>query len=124
MSFEPWLKLEARGLDARVVRTAEPFTDVAQVTEAYTGLVEALEALRGPRRGLVIDLRTAPGRNDPAFERAIAPLRRRMFLSHPRRALVVKTATGRLQVKRHAQQDGVEVGVFTDEDAALAYLRG
>jgi hypothetical protein len=36
--------------------------------------------------------------------------------------ILVRTAVGALQVKRHMREDGCAVEVFTQEAAALAYL--
>jgi hypothetical protein len=71
-----------------------------------------------------VDMRAGPMRNDPEFERAVGPINRDLFQGYGRVAILVRTAVGRLQVQRVAKANGnSDPHVFTDEDAALAYLR-
>ena len=102
--YEPWLNLTAHPDDGVVemVRTAVPFASLAEVAQAYGALIEELESLSAQNRGLLTDLRAAPGRNDPAFEEIIAPFLRRMYACFDRRAIVIRSAIGKLQVRRHA----------------------
>lgn len=122
-SHEPWLSIEAhpRGV-VRVVRHHVPFASLAELERAYGGVVEALDALPRARRALLVDLRAAPSRNDPAFERTIAPLRKRMWEGFARRGVLLRSAVGKLQIERHAAQDGVSVSAFHELDDALRAL--
>ena len=121
--FEPWLTLRVDGPVAVMTRTATPFERIEDVRRAYGTLTETLEALEAVPC-LLTDLRPAPGRNDPAFEKVLAPLRRRIYAAFERRAVVVRTAIGRLQVQRHADADGIAMRVFLEPEEALDWLRG
>jgi hypothetical protein len=107
----------------RVMRTPEPFADLAEVATSYGEVASVMEAMRDrPRLAILVDLRAAPSRNDPQFENTVAPFRRRMYREFARVALLVKSAAGRLNVARHAREDHVVACVFTDEQQALAYV--
>jgi hypothetical protein len=72
-----------------------------------------------------VDLRRARARNDPEFERAMEPHRKRMFEGFARRAIIVKSAVGRLHVQRHARQDGnTDLQVFLEAPSAIAFAGG
>lgn len=121
--YHPWIELEEREGYVYVVRTDVPFCELGDVDRGYGNVARLLEA-RSPRGGVLIDLRRAPGRNDPAFEKRIAPIRKRMFMACDPRAVLVQTAIGALQVRRHAADDGMpDLGVFTDLDEADVWLR-
>ncbi|MEQ8453739.1 MAG: hypothetical protein RLO52_14190 [Sandaracinaceae bacterium] len=119
----PWVSLETHGARAvRVIRHDVPFDTLEDVVTAYGGAADALERMDRARMGVVVDLRSAPSRNDPAFEATVAPLRKRLFTDFARRAVLVRSAVGKLQVKRHAAQDGIDVEVFHDLDEAVAWI--
>ena len=124
-SHEPWLSIEVhpRGV-VRIIRHDVPFESLAELERAYGGVADALDALPRDRMALLIDLRAAPSRNDPAFERTIAPLRKRMWEGFARRGVLLRSAVGKLQIERHAAQDGVSVTAFHDLDDALRALAG
>lgn len=120
-----WYELE-RLPDGVVLltRTEEAFGSLEEIDLAHAELDRALAALPRARLAIVVDLRRARSRNDPSFERAMAPHRQRMFEGFARRAIVVKSAVGRLNVQRHARHDGHEdVRVFLDTPSALAFAR-
>jgi hypothetical protein len=71
---------------------------------------------------LLVDLRAATPRNDPEFETAIVKFRRKLFGGGQQVAVLVRTAMGALQVKRHVREDGFAVEVFTNESMAIAHL--
>lgn len=71
---------------------------------------------------LLVDLRAATPRNDPGFEADIVKFRRKLFGGGQQVAVLVRTAMGALQVKRHVREDGFSVEVFTNESAAIAHL--
>ena len=108
---------------ARFTRTTAVFPSLAQLERSFGDGSAALEQVDRARYALFVDLRDARGSNDPAFEQAMVRARRRLMTGFGRVAVLVKSASGALQVRRHAKEDGVEMGVFTDEDELLAYLR-
>lgn len=108
---------------ARFTRTTAVFPSLAQLEHSFGSGSAALERLERARYALFVDLRDARGSNDPAFEQAMVHARRRLMTGFARIGVLVKTASGALQVRRHAKEDGVDLGVFTDETELLAYLR-
>lgn len=86
-----------------------------------------LPAVRA-KTALLIDMRAAPFRNDPAFEKQAAErgARLRPFVEgYARVATLVATAVGRLQAMRVGRErTGLGLHVFVDEGEALAYLLG
>lgn len=106
----------------RIVRSDAQFTDLSQLEAAFAELHRSLRGLDRSRHVLLIDLRRGPGRNDPAFEAAIGPLRVALCAGFARVATLVASAIGRLQVQRHILQDGTSDVAFTNEDDAVRYL--
>ena len=102
----------------RVVRTATPMparTD--DVRAAFASLLPQLTPHFGGR--VLLDLRLGPGRNDPEFEAATRDLRTQILSRFARVAIVVRSAVGKLHVKRLSEGEGQ---VFLDEEAALRHL--
>lgn len=122
-AHEPWLTIEEHpGRVVRVVRENVRFDSLDEVERGYGALVDVLERLPRARLSLLVDLRAAPSRNDPGFEKTIAPLRKRMWAGFRKRGVLLRSAAGKLQVQRHAAQDGLDVEVFDDLDEALSQL--
>lgn len=108
----------------RLTRTAHPFQSVAEIEATSAALERALATIERSRYQLLVDLREGPMRNDPEFERAFERHRKALLKGYVRVAVLVRTAAGRLQVARHAREDGASIRVFDDERAALAFLAG
>lgn len=104
----------------RLVRLPKPFGSIEELPVAHHGLLDVLAA--HPARFLLIDLRAAPSRNDPEFERAFAPFRTRLSAGAQRVALLVRSKAGALQIARLAKSDRTAPQVFEDEAAAIAWL--
>jgi hypothetical protein len=113
-----------------VWRQGEPFLRVNRTNKAYAEVAEAARANdevaramrnRGPRR-LLLDLREGPpGRNDQAFEDTTRRWRAELGRLFDRRAVLVKSAVGKLQVRRiNAGVDNLLV--TQDEAEAIRYL--
>src|SRR5262249_1855834 len=118
----PYGRLEAdhvRGF-YRFTRTELPYPSTAVVDHEANEIDLVLDRYGRPR--LLVDVRAAAPRNDPTFEAAVAKLRRKLFKGSERMAIVVRTAVGALQVKRHMREDGLSVEVFQTEEEAIAYL--
>lgn len=105
-----------------VARTEAGFADVTACDRAYAAVVDCLRGIDRRRHGILVDLRRAPSRNDPDFERAIAPHRKRMFQGFACCAVLVRSAAGRLNVSRHAKQDEIVAEIFHEEGKAIAHL--
>lgn len=106
----------------RFTRSDKPYPSIAMIEHEAIELDHALERMSDAR--ILVDLRAAAPRNDPEFEMTIKRLRRRLYERSERAAVLVRTAVGALQVKRHVREDGVNVEVFQSEDEAIAYLEG
>ena len=111
---------DAKNAIARFVRSSVAYATVADIEQEGRGVERAL-AKAGKVR-LLVDLRAATPRNDPAFEVAIARFRSKLLGGGQQVAILVQTAMGALQVKRHMREDGFPVEVFTQEEEALAFL--
>lgn len=105
-------------------RTAVPLPARDPVDSFFVQLEDVMQRTLPDRLRwrLMIDVRDAPSRNDPQYERAFARHRPHMFGGFERRAVLVKSAVGRLQVNRLARAAGLEENTFTDETEARAWL--
>lgn len=104
----------------RFVRSDTPFPSIQRLEQERIDVEEVL--YKWGRSRLLVDLRAAAPCVDPAFEAPLARLRRGVLQGGERTAILVRTAVGALQVKRHMREDGLHAGVFHDEEEALAYL--
>jgi hypothetical protein len=109
---------KAAGL-VRIVRTAEPMPkDTGEIRRIFESMAPEVRKVAGAR--LLIDLRGGPpGRNDEAFESASNDTTRGLDGLFARVAILVRTAAGKLQVRR--MSSGARQ-VFQDEAEALRYL--
>jgi hypothetical protein len=116
--------IDPEGSIVTIKRKSTPFPTVVECNRVYTDLVRRLQTLDRAKLNLLIDLRDVAPRNDPAYERIIGVHRKKIYNFFSKKALVVKTAAGVLQVSRHARDDGIDVVVFMDEVEARRYLLG
>jgi hypothetical protein len=107
----------------RITRSSHPLESLGEMGRAWDGIRRELTFVDRSRLCVLIDTRAAPGRNDPEFERAFAPIRAEITRGFLRCAVLVRMSVSRLQVQRHANADGNDVRVFTDEAEAVAWLR-
>ena len=117
---------EARST-VRIRRTAAPFPTSESHVEEWQALLSVIDRqFTRERYGLLLDLREAPSRNDPAFEQVAQAMRPRIRGGFRRTAVVVKTAAGMLQLRRFERQSPLSTpeDVFFNEEEALAFLRG
>ncbi len=106
----------------RIVRKRSP-TPGSTVAEVWGPVEKAIMGRPRLAHCLLVDMRGALGRNDADFENTFEPYRKRLTAGWRAVALVVASTSGRLQVQRYAREDGAEVSVFDDLDAALAWLK-
>jgi hypothetical protein len=112
--------------DARILRrtrTSERFPTLEAISSEYDALVAALDTVKRPEYGQLIDARLAPARNDPEFEAIVGQHHAALYRDFRAAAALVKTAAGKLQMRRMFEQSGLAVQVFLDEGEALAHLR-
>jgi hypothetical protein len=105
-----------------VTRLPTHYPDVDTLVTSFQPVELKLAHFPRARTSLLIDARRAPARNDPAFEHAFTPIRQRITHGFRRIAVLVETAVGALQVKRHAKIDHADQGIFSDPAHALEYL--
>lgn len=104
----------------RVTRTQKAFAEIADTERANDEVVEAMRS-RSPRR-VLLDLREGPpGRNDQAFEDASARWRQKLGELFDKRSVLVKSAVGKLQVRRLTRGAG-NILVTQDEAEAIRFL--
>ncbi|WP_437955123.1 hypothetical protein WME76_26660 [Sorangium sp. So ce119] len=104
------------------VRTSRPFASVEELEAVKATLCRVLDGLGRSRYALLVDVRAAPGRNDPSFEAALERIRPRWLRGFRRVGVLVQSVVGAMQIQRYARQDGIERLITTDEAAILRYL--
>ena len=104
----------------RLERTPTPYPSMEAMHAANRLLAVAVRGA-GVRR-ILLDLRKGPpGRNDEAFEETSARWRKTLGELFERRAILVKSAAGKLQITRLTR--GVDNLLVTqDEDEAARFL--
>lgn len=103
------------------VRKPVPTSSTDAARQGFAAIGEAVAALPTKPRTLVLDTRSAPGRNDEDFEGGVVPLARRFSESFERTAILVATPVGRLQAQRLGRELGWNAEVFADEAQAVAW---
>ena len=120
---QPFYEVELRTHGAIVRRTVRRYSDTSEIGPSFAAIDEHLRALPPGASSLLVDLRAIVGRNDAAFETALAPLRRELLRKFERTAVLVRTTIGRLQLQRYLASDGIVAEVFSDEAEALAWFQ-
>ena len=106
----------------RLTRTSELVGVGGDAVARWMEVSEVLDRAGRTGRVLLCDLRLSPPRNDPEFERTMSQVVPKIHQGFARNAVVVRMAAGALQVRRHAQQDGIERLITDSEEEALEYL--
>ena len=114
--------LEREGKLLRVMRSAKAYPDIATVEQSYGQLIDMVLSLRRKDLVLLNDQRLAPGRNDPEFEQALVRLRNRLYPLFRKRAVLVQSMVGKLQLTRLSKADGLTRLVSQDEAEIFRYL--
>lgn len=114
--------LEQEGSLVRVVRSARAFRDPATIEQTFSTVCAVLRALELKDCDLLADLRLAPGRNEPESEQALARSRNQIYPLFRKRAVLVQSAIGKLQLSRLIKEDNYERLVSQDEAELLRYL--
>ena len=104
-----------------VRRSDKRLDDLGAMRTSFDAVVTALPTERG-KASLFLDLRVGPRRNDEEFdklfERFLVDVCRDFF----RVAVVVRTATGKLQIQRYARAKKLVIHTFLNERLALSFL--
>jgi hypothetical protein len=111
----------ARGI-LRFTRTEQPYASLVDVADVHERVGRIFDRAGRDRNTLLVDMRRAPLNSDPAFEKAAGRGRKVLVRGFGRVAVLVQTAVGALQVKRHLREDGIPGDVFTDEGTAVQFL--
>lgn len=106
-----------------VVQRSAVRLDLGELAGALEPMLEVLNGVRRDTHGLLLDSRSAPGRNDPDYEEALSEYRARIIQGWARVAVLVSTIVGQLQLQRH-QREGLAAPVYNDQGRALAWLLG
>jgi hypothetical protein len=118
----PFWDIELRGTVVLCRRTARPYLRLQEIDESYAAVQDAYAELDRSGKSLLVDLRAARGRNDPAFESVMSKHRRAQLVGFARAALLVRSRVGQMQVERHMREDGLDIPVFAEEREAFAYI--
>ena len=102
---------------ATLYRTPTPYASASAVRAEVDRLVGVFEA-RHRSWGVVCDFRDAPPRNDDAFESAMRHLRFAVGRAFGRVVVLVRTASGEMQVARLHREGGYAYHVTRDPDEA------
>jgi hypothetical protein len=103
-------------------RSDLPYATLQELEDVMDELGDVLDELGRARYALLVDLRAATGRNDPAFETTMARLTPRWINGFRKVGVLVQTVIGQMQIQRYARQDGIERLISTDEAELLKYL--
>ncbi|HRI68787.1 MAG TPA: hypothetical protein PK156_31375 [Polyangium sp.] len=118
------VEIDAREEIMIVRRTANAYANVGEVRAAFEEVRRIVDGLDRPNFSVFIDMRLAPPRDDPEFERAAIDQPKTLSHGFKRSAVVMRTAIGILHVQRNLSRLGVPIKVFNDEQPAIEYLRG
>lgn len=121
-----------------LTRGTKPYQGVADLHRAYDGFLAAVDDWMLERRiasgrlgtrkrtpmAWLFDVRfVASSRNDPAFEKAVQQRQVDLVKRSPLIAVLVKTASGRMQMNRLRQGENQgDPEVFDDPDGAIRWL--
>jgi hypothetical protein len=103
-----------------LVRSTKHFPSRIEILRSIDGIEMALLGIKA--RGLLVDVRRGPLRSDPEFEEVSRVHFLPILGRYPRVAVLVSTATGRMQVRRIQRENGTLFEVFDDEAKAQAFL--
>jgi hypothetical protein len=114
---------EARGL-VRYQRTRLPLPSLEEMRALHERMAEALRGLPLKELKLLVDVRDAPPRNDPAFESEVTRILNSIISKFAAHAVLVRSAVGLLQVQRlERERNASGAAVFANEEAALRHLK-
>lgn len=107
----------------RVNRTASQFTTAVQVLHAIADCRKALEGLELTGYGVLFDWRLPPISTDPVVHQTIVQNVDAFAARFTRRAILVSTPVGQMQVARVSRMHSEDAPVlFNDEDAAIVHV--
>lgn len=107
----------------RLTRTELAFTRIGEIAHAYDVCRQALSCVELDRYGVLFDWRAPSMATNADLHKAIVQRTDAFAARFARRAILVRTPVGQMQIARVSRQhsDGPPV-LFSDEEAALAYV--
>ncbi len=106
----------------RLVRTSVPYAAAADIGESYALLHSAFPLDQRSALSFLLDVRAAPMRTDPRFEKIVAEEVPRLYQGWRRAGVLAATHAGVEQLARIRERAGVSGRSFLDEQEALAWL--
>jgi hypothetical protein len=108
----------------RLTRTTLAFTMVVQVRHAFDDCRKALRSVELDRCGILLDWRAPAMTTNPELHKAIVQHTDAFAARFVRRAILVGTPVGQMQVARIGRQhsDAAAPALFNDEAAAIAHV--
>jgi hypothetical protein len=103
-----------------LVRSNKHFPSRTEILRSIDGIEMALLGIKA--RGLMLDVRRGPLRSDPEFEEISRVHFLPILARYSRVAVLVSTATGRMQVRRIQRENGSVFEVFDDEAKAKTFF--
>jgi hypothetical protein len=114
------IDLEPDSALMRIRRTSAPISTLQAAHPVIQAVLETVG--RHPVRNLLFDIRDAPGRNDPEFEKVATAMLNDITRRFERVAMLVRTAIGKLHIQRMSKGMPAHIRAFDDEQEALQYL--
>lgn len=111
------------GMIVRMIRSSVPHPSVQAMETSYLGVAFTFDRIGRQGRCLLVDARNGAGRNDPEYDAAFRRARERIDAGLLRIAVLLRTATGMLQLMRLSEEDGTVRLITMSEPDAIAYLR-
>jgi len=111
------------GIIVRIVRSSVPHPTPEILEERYMQVTRAMDRYGRRGRGLLVDVRSAVGRNEPRFDEALRRARARNDAGFARIAVLLRSQAGMLQLMRLSEEDGTVRLITMNEEAAVGYLR-
>lgn len=111
------------GIVVRMIRSTLNHPSVQAMEASYMEVARTLDRIGRKGRCLLVDTRNALGRNEPDYDVPFRRARDRIDVGFLRIAVLLRTATGMLQVMRISEEDGLVRLITMNEADAIAYLR-
>jgi hypothetical protein len=101
-----------------VTRRPTQYPSLEEMSLTFERIAPTIAHIPRSEWRVIIDVRFAPARNDPAFEQAFGERRKLFSASFAQVGLMVRTAAGRLQIARYAKHDGTRIELFSNAGEA------
>ncbi len=107
----------------RVIRSTAAFDTIADATAGLDACQASLAGIDVKQYGIMFDWRSAPLSTDPDLHKVLVARIDEIALLFPRRAFLVRSQVGTMQVNRIGRTMSTGVfEIFQDEAEALEYL--